>query len=235
MDVPTPRVYNYTVRITLSYQDLSGVVARWADKCQRCICYEHEADEEIRQTHVHMILEGSTVQDEALKRSSKLSGKGNEFWSWKQYDGSRTFVTYMTKGKYAPKFLKNYSPAEVEEARKAWSEPTARHSTKSRQTSLEENSPKTKLTKHGIIARVVQAILTTDNVLEANEARRAAVLTDISDERLLKVIRHVLIEEKQVLGLYKVMDLYDAFVMYYQKEKFLQNCLVVLEKRKPRV
>ena len=235
MDVPTPRVYNYAVRVTLPYQDLSGVVARWADKCERCICFEHEADEEIRQTHVHMILFSSTVQAEALKRTSKLSGKGNEFWSWKDYDGLQTFITYMSKGKLAPKFVKNYSPAEVEAARTAWSEPTARALYPTRQSSLDEQPPKNKLTKHGIIAQVVQAILTTDNCLEANEARRATALTDISDERLIRVIRNVLMTEKQVIGLYKVMDLYDAYVMYYQKDKFLQNCLLVLEKRKPRL
>jgi len=69
----------------------------------------------------------------------------------------------------------------------------------------------------------------------ATEAQKDAILVNADDDVVLKTIRKVLIDDNQILGLYKVIDIYDAYVMYYQKDKFLANCRNVLLKREPRI
>ena len=116
--------FNHAIRITLPYEDCKTIITKWSDRSSRAIVYQHDADEKVRQTHVHIVLYGCNVQAEALKRMWKEApGKGNEFWSWKEADESSRQITYLTKGKYAPKFIKNISEQEVETSRQSWVEP----------------------------------------------------------------------------------------------------------------
>lgn len=116
---------NHAIRITLPYEDCSGIISRWADRCQQAIVYQHDADEEISKTHVHLGLYGCEVKAEQLKRMwADAPGKGNEFWSWKEASAEATkYLTYMSKGNLRPKFIKNFSNDLVEKSRQAWVEP----------------------------------------------------------------------------------------------------------------
>jgi len=117
-------MYHHAIRITLPYEDCSGIISLWADRCNAVVVYQHDADEEISKTHVHIGLLGCETKSEALKRMWKdAPGKGNEFWSWKDWDGETKFLSYMTKGKLREKFVKNFSQAEVEKSRQDWVEP----------------------------------------------------------------------------------------------------------------
>lgn len=106
----------------------------WFNRSQSGACYEHEADDEVKQTHVHLVLFGCEVQDEQLKRMFRLlchlPGKGNGFWSFKNTytkdnidhpidEGS---ITYMAKGTLRPKYVKLFSHEKLESLRLAWVE-----------------------------------------------------------------------------------------------------------------
>jgi len=224
--------------IRLPFNDLSGIIQVWSETCEQMAVYEHEADESVKTTHVHMIMIGCKYKTaEPLKRlyykmfPNEDSSKGNGLWSWENKDypvPDVNFITYMSKGVLTPKFLKNISPAKVEELRGNWVEPTPA-STKQQQF-LNDSDAKNKITKHTLTLKVVNLILAEHN--EANEQRRRVILSELSDELWIKHIRKVLIQEKQMLGLYKVMDIYDSCMMYYCKEKFISNCLHILEKRR---
>jgi len=122
--------YSYAIRITLPYDDCKHVVSKWADRSVQTIVYQHDPDEKTRQTHIHLALYNCDVKAEALKRMwPDAPGKGNEFWSFKDYyeDVSGTkcpvdmgFLTYGSKGTLRPVFVKNISPAIVEEKRQLW-------------------------------------------------------------------------------------------------------------------
>jgi len=125
---------NHAIRITLSYEDCKHIISRWADRCYAAIVYQHDADEEISKTHVHIGLYGCETKAEALKRMwTDCPGKGNEFWSWKEANNSfggetedrssDKYLTYMSKGTLRPVFVKNISEAIVETSRQAWVEP----------------------------------------------------------------------------------------------------------------
>lgn len=115
---------DYAIRVTLPYQDCSGIIQRWFERSSSAIVYEHEQDEDVSKTHIHMALIGVDCKIEALKRMwSSAPGKGNEFWSFSDIKDKQKYLTYMTKGTLAPKLAKNISQQEVETSRLAWVDP----------------------------------------------------------------------------------------------------------------
>lgn len=233
---------NYAPRVSVPFADLSGVLSVWSEVSEKMVVYEHEADEDVSTTHVHMIMINCKyATPEALKRSFyahiSTERKGNDLWSWTHKDFPNpdlSFIGYMAKKVLRPVFIKNVLPDEIEEWKVKWSKPTPEPLL--RQSSLHENAPtQKKLTKFKIIAEVVNHILTVSNSLDANESRKQAILNDVQEIQVLKAIRKVLISHNECMGLYKIIDLYDGFTMYHQKETFLSGCLQILEKRKPRV
>lgn len=225
---------NYAPMVRMAYNDLSGIIEVWSHACESMAVFEHEADETVSATHVHLIMLNTKYKTaEGFKRlfykmfPSIDTADGNGLWSWtnKKYPVPTVeFITYMSKGVLRPKFVKNISADKVEELRGKWSEPTPRSS----QTFI-ETTEKPKITKHTLMLKVVNLILAQHT--DATEGRRKAILEDLDDTEWVKAIRRVLIDEKQMLGLYKVIDLYDSCMMYYCKEKFISNCLRILEKR----
>lgn len=124
---------HYAPRISVSYADASGAMLQWAEKCTSMVVYEHEADLRVSQTHLHILMLGCEVQQEQFKRMFKTAcsweGRtGNALWSWTHKDNknvSKKFVTYMSKGRLRPKFVKNFPMEDIEELRREWVEPTA--------------------------------------------------------------------------------------------------------------
>jgi len=115
---------SYAIRVSLPFSDCSGIIQRWFDRSTTAVCYEHEADDKVSRTHIHLALTGVDCKEEALKRMWKNApGSGNGFWSFSQIKEDKYWV-YMTKGTLRPKLVKNISPAELEEHRKSWVEPS---------------------------------------------------------------------------------------------------------------
>lgn len=228
---------NYAPLVRLPYNDVSGVIKVWADACESLALYEHEADETVKTTHVHMIMLGCKYKTaEPLKRlfykmnPGMDTSEGNGLWSWTNKEfpvPGIEFITYMSKGHLRPKYVKNISEDKLEELRGKWSEPTPRLPS---QTFLDKSSDKPKHTKHTLMLKVVNLILAKHN--DATEERRKAILQDLDDREWVLAIRKVALEEKLMLGKYKFLDLYDSCVMYYQKEKFVSEILTMIEKRR---
>jgi len=227
---------SYAPLIRLPYNDISGIIQVWSETCESMAVYEHDPDQGCKSVHVHMILLGCKYKTpEGLKRlyykmyPDANTADGNGLWSWTNQDWpvpDINFVTYMTKGVLAPKFVKNISADKLEELRGKWSEPTPKPLV---QSVIELKEPK--LTKHIIMLKVIQMILAQPEHTEKTEQQRKHLLENLDDTLWFKFIRKVLVENQQMIGLYKVIDIYDSCMMYYSKEKFLSNCLHVLEKR----
>lgn len=122
---------HYAVRITRSYEQCAAYVAKISLLCEKMLVYEHvgTATEKV---HVHMMLIGvrcdkKTIKDNASKGTALATLKGNGDWSWKTEDkkygkvtDSVEYITYMTKGKFDPKYNKGYSKEELDHAKSLW-------------------------------------------------------------------------------------------------------------------
>jgi len=113
----------FFARITRPYADLSGVVARWALRCERLVVYEHTGSE-TEKVHIHAAIFAAHCDKKTLKNDYSFLGlKGNEDHSWKEWDGVAAAITYMTKGELEPKYLKGYTSEEINELKAKWVAP----------------------------------------------------------------------------------------------------------------
>lgn len=114
--------HSYFVRITRPYQDISGLVITWAERAKRLVCYEHIGDE-TEKTHIHIAVESSEICKKQMKNLvSKYRLKGNEDWTFKDYDEGDTAMVYMTKGKLEPKYMKGYTQQDSDKWKSQWVE-----------------------------------------------------------------------------------------------------------------
>lgn len=121
--------FNFAVRITKPFSDLSGTVRQWAMKADKLLCYEHDNTDKL---HCHLLMLNVSVDAERLKQISKesgVTGKGNEFWSFKtkskktgsvSAETAERYITYMSKGRYDPKYVKGYEPDYVQHCKESW-------------------------------------------------------------------------------------------------------------------
>lgn len=223
---------NYAPRVSLPYNDMSGVIAVWSQSCSSMVVYEHEADVDVPTTHVHMIMIDCKYKTaEAMKRIFyelvPTTRKGNELWSWhhqKFPNPNLTFITYMTHGVKRPSYVNNVTEQEIEEYRALWVDD-------SKTPGNSSEPPPPKLTKY----QIVKAVQAWFDAKAEKDLFGKPIAYQIEDESILQCIRRILIDNQQALGLYRVMDIYDGYIMYANKQKFIYNCLNVLEKRQPRI
>lgn len=157
--------FSYVCRITLPFSDVNQFIDEWSNKIDKLLVYEHEADEEVSKTHCHFLILDSQVKNEQLKRISRDKFpdlKGNESWSWKQYDPEKgkSYISYMTKGSLTAKFIKNFSLQELDNSRLAWVE-----------RSLRNDKPQKVSKKHDDVTDLVQSYLKCNDINERYKYR----------------------------------------------------------------
>lgn len=198
---------SYAIRVSRAYDD----VFDWVDglKAAKVAVYEHEADEDVKRTHIHLLLIDSAIKPDAMKaKFKKLYGEIDKTdWSFKSAaegiaDG---FVTYMSKGKLAPKLTKGYTTDEIMKLTNEWKEP--------------ERKTTVKL-ENGKFVRSVDCVPKKSKSQMLEQMRSRLSDTSSTRERLI-AIRKVLMENNEVIGQYKMMDYYDSLMMYYYKDDWM--------------
>lgn len=197
--------YTFSARISRSYDD----VFDWVDaiKCKSIAVYEYEADEEVSRTHIHMIIRDSEVNTDALKtRYKKLYG-GIDKTDWMFKYGvtdDNKFITYMSKGKLAPKLTKGYEISDIEKATAEWVDPTKTNLRLEDGKFVRDVNEPNQKTKTQLLEQMRSRLSGTDTTRE-----------------ILKIVRKTLIDNKCVVGMYKMMDYYDSLIMYERKEDWI--------------
>lgn len=192
------------VRISRSYEE----VYDWVNDltADKILVYQHDADDEVKRTHIHMLLIGSTLKPDALKaRYKKLYGNIEaKDWSFKKSDGDVKYITYMSKGIIPPSFSKGYTVSEIEEYTKQWVDKT-NLKLENGKFVRDINEPNQK-TKHQLLEQMRSELCSTNTTRD-----------------ILKIIRKVLVQNKVIIGQYKMMDYYDSLMMYDRKEEWLEG------------
>lgn len=84
--------------------------------------YEHVGSV-TEKVHIHMIIEECDTGKKWLRELGSRHGinlKGNKNCSFKEYDGNKTAIVYMTKGINDPKFNKGYSLEDIALWKSQW-------------------------------------------------------------------------------------------------------------------
>ena len=121
------------MRLRLPYEGLRQTISDWGLKAEKVVVYEHPEPNNI---HCHLALMGVYDTTETLKNIMRKHGvllKGAGQLSFKtSFKGpGKTvigmtdetlpgYITYMTKGKYEPKYLKGISEEQCAECRAGW-------------------------------------------------------------------------------------------------------------------
>jgi len=215
-------------RVTSSYDSLKDMWPALEGNSKGLVVYEHPADEKIERTHVHFLIVECGVSTDTLKNWIKKVLKVQSFpktdWSfkttYKDHDDKEVavdfnFITYMTKGHLEPKLVSNVE--SIEEYKKNWKSRTNVKGVKVQYKLVQENPAVAKKRKYDTLKYMMGKVKPTD-----------------SNDEIIKIIRDVLIEYHEVVGVYKVLDYYDTIIMHVRPSNFLESVNNLLDKRKPR-
>jgi len=117
----------HTLRITRAYEDIKDVIMDWIKVSGKLLVYQHDADDEVAQTHVHLLIEECALGIEGLKKRVKHKGfNGNKDWSFTKPDIDKEnyneYIAYMSKGHYDPVYNHNYDMTYLETCKNKWVE-----------------------------------------------------------------------------------------------------------------
>lgn len=124
---------NYAVRIRVPFETLRSTVSSWALKAERILAYEHPEPDNI---HCHLLLYGVRDTSDNLKKimwkhGVDAHGAGQVSFKTTFKDTQKNvvgindetipkYITYMSKGKYDPKYFNHYTEAYLGERKEAW-------------------------------------------------------------------------------------------------------------------
>jgi len=121
------------VRLRLPYDNLRQVFSDWALRVQRLVVYEHPEKDNV---HCHALLMNVSVSENTLRGDIRKHGlplKGAGQLSFKTTfknpekqvvaitdESAPQFITYMSKGKYDPKYYTGYDEEFIASRRALW-------------------------------------------------------------------------------------------------------------------
>jgi len=124
---------DYHVRWSRSYCDLSGAISYVEKHAEELVVVEHESDEDVNRTHVHMYVKGLTCTKETLKNQFKKAFPGvtkSDYIHTTIYKDTHNdnvekpidkgLITYMSKGSLTPCLLKGVTLEEYTQYQTKW-------------------------------------------------------------------------------------------------------------------
>lgn len=187
------------LRISRPYDQLREVFKGL--EAEFIVVYEHN---EASRVHIHALLKECPIQLLGLKRRiEKVVGKVSKTdWSFKTTEITEQFITYMSKGKLDPVFVKGYTPERIASYRSAWIEP--------------EKKVQTKLTKPNDKATYREILDEVKRIIPKD-------LKFYGHSDVMYVVQNltrVLNEKKIITSRYKVRDLLDTLFREIDTESF---------------
>lgn len=187
------------IRVTRSFSDLRLFFEKLFEACEKLVVFEHVDASRI---HIHALIVECRVSTDTLKNWIKqVVGPVNKTdWSFLEKDVNEQFITYMTKGVLEPVAVKGYAEEEIYVYRKAWV-PRDKKKKQERITYVvKETVEQRKLRQEDMINEIVLRI---NKICETRNL--------VSTREVIQLIYQVVaIENKNMLGRYKLRDYYDT-------------------------
>lgn len=198
-------------RITRTYEQVEPVCEWLKEQCEKVIIYEHTADRGAARTHIHGLIFPAINSDTLKYRITKTLGEKLAKTDWKfstkRKDGTEIndeFIVYMSKGELYPKCSKGYSEEFIEEQRKKFVKPVTANLKLLNGKFVKEVVEGKKKTRRALVQEMVESIEYMN-----------------SPKHCVERIRKVLVDNNEVIGMYKVLDYYDSVQMYGNKDAFV--------------
>lgn len=223
---------NLAIRVSRAYDEIRQWIEAFT--ATSVIAYQHEADDDVSRTHVHILVLETSIKPDALKARFKTLYGNIDKTDWSFASGfkddgkvlpitaesSQKFITYMSKGKLTPVYSVGHDPEAVLRLTQEWKEPKKQLVTKGGKfVRVTEDVPdKPKKTKRTLIEIMLDR--GKDQDLQYDDT-----------QGILRMIRDVLVENNEVIGMYKVMEYYDSWMMYGQKDAFVNMVAKKIENR----
>ena len=199
----------YRARLTWNKEE----ILPWLEglEATRIFAVEHEKDEEVSRTHVHVYLEGVEMGTEGLKKRlmkdlAITTRPKRDRWSFPEgIDDLKSFITYALKGKLEPFYVRGDFDEDLGECRAEW------------------RDPETKREK-------IQYKIRVENPVQA-KARQAELMTQVMKrykendcKDLLEIIRQVVyVEHRTIVGRYKIRDYVDYVRGHMKPEGWVKS------------
>lgn len=234
---------DWAIRITRSYDELDGWVQHLADKCERAIAYEHEADEEVSRTHVHLVIIGYSTSDETMKAQIRKHFNTKTFpktdWVFdNELRDERKAITYASKKDLHAKFNKGYEATFIAECSAEYLPPdeyAKKGRTKTQYKVIAEKPEVSKKRQNDLLDEMMNRLknyrkyeIQEYPIVSTLAAEVAETEFKWNAHQVLKVIVAVLNEEKVIAGRYKIRDYYDTLMMRLDGLEFRNNMIGML-------
>lgn len=208
-------------RISRTYEQISKISEWLEEQCEKVIIYEHTADKGSSRTHIHGLIFPAVNSDTFKYRITRTLGEKPDKTDWKfstkRKDGTEInddFIVYMSKGCLSPSYSKGYSKEFIEEQCRKFVKPVTANLKLQNGKFVKELVEGKKKTKRQLVQEMIESIEFMN-----------------SPKHCVEKIRKVLIDNNEVLGMYKVMDYYDAVQMYGNKEGFIESIVNKINSR----
>lgn len=210
---------NFHIRISRPYLDIKP----WVDTevCASIVVYEHPSDDEVSRVHCHIWAIGIGKSDTLKNHLKKVIGEVDKSdWYFTEKNKKKEpwtdeVITYMSKGVLTPMYVKGYTEEQIADYCSKWVFPQSPLKCVDGKLVIErEIAEKKKKTKREII-----------------EEMKSFYLDTMELDEVIKLIRKILIKNNEVIGMYKVMDYYDALIMYANKQLFVDMIVQKINSR----
>lgn len=204
---------DFAFRISVAYDDveLDGLF----DICDKVIIYQHNADSSVKRTHIHGLCLGCTRKEDTV-RNKFFKGKYEYSMKTKVDD---KFITYMAKGQLSPVYVKGFDTSFVELRKSEWVDHKV-------VTTDITNDKSVKKTKKELLRIMLETYDEQWKTVDKKQSMHYMSVTSV-----LRHIRKILIENNEVIGMYKVMDYYDSFMMYGNEDGWMEMLAAKINSR----
>jgi len=220
---------NYFCRVTTSYEDFRSVIPRIEPYITGLIIYEHNVD--ALNVHIHFLMLNFSKSIDSLKGwIRKDTGRTYKATDWsfktkykpfkedKERNVEENCITYMAKGTLEPSYNFGIRDDKVLEYKLSWIDyKTAKKQQRLTSYIVKETAKASKLRQNEMIDEIIKRLKESD---------------DHTPDNILRLIRLiVMVENKTIIGRYKVRDYYDTVRSHVNPESWIVSMKnIVLDK-----
>jgi hypothetical protein len=218
---------NFQTRISRGYADVSGIIAGFAQLSSTVVAFEHLPDAEVKRLHTHLYVFGYIKKEDTCRNFIKAHDISGGDFEWSQSCGKKPntrpidlsgAIIYGSKGELKPVFVKNVDEAVLKTLTIEAKDPKYHPKKQTKLMLIDgELDEKAKVSSYQLIQIMISRIKKWDT------------------PEVITIIRDVLIEHKQKLGMYKVQDYYDSCLMYGNRASFIKEMVSMIDSRHRRM